>query len=78
MHPLLNDMSHLSDAEVENKILDLNRKYWATNNISVRDQISLVIDSYKLEQESRRTRQKLEQENQDLGNNSLDNLIKVS
>ena len=78
MHPLVNDMSHLSDAEVEQKILDLNRKYWSTSNFSVRDQISLVIETYKLEQEARRAKQKIEQQLQDSGNNDLDNLIKVS
>ena len=78
MHPLVQGIQSLSDNELEEKILDLNRKYWRTQNPSVQMQISMAIDSYKYEQESRRARQRLEQQNQENGEEGLDSLIKVS
>ena len=75
MHPLLYDTGHLTDQELDDKIISLNRKYWQTNNPQVHHQISIALESYKLEQEQRRVRQKIEQEN---GDNDLDNLINVS
>lgn len=77
MHPLLNNLSDLSDNEVEEKIIDLTRKYWKTNNPEVQNQISITIDTFKIEQEERRTKQKVQQ-NELSDDNSLDNLIKVS
>jgi len=61
MHPLIRDLKILSDNEVEQKILDLNKKYWQTQNLQAQHQISIALDTYKLEQESRRARQKIEQ-----------------
>jgi hypothetical protein len=79
MHPLFENTQSLSDSELEEKVMQLNRKYFQTQNLQVRDQISLLLDSYKLELEARRQRQKLEQEKQqENGESGLDNLIKVS
>jgi hypothetical protein len=78
MHPLVYGIDALSDNELEEKVLDLNRKYWRTQNPDVQHQISMAIDSYKYELESRRARQRLEQQNQENGEGGLDNLIKVS
>ena len=77
MHPLLNNLSNLTDNELEEKIIDLTRKYWKTNNPEVQNQISITIDTFKVEQEERRTKQKVQQ-NELSDDNSLDNLIKVS
>lgn len=76
MHPLVNEISHLSENELEDKILKLNRAYFTTQNEDVRQQIILLLDTYKLEIESKRA--KALNRNQDNGDNSLDNLIKVS
>ena len=79
MHPLFENTQSLSDSELEEKVMQLNRKYFQTQNLQVRDQISLLLDSYKLELEARRQRQKLAQEQQqENGESGLDNLIKVS
>lgn len=75
MHPLLFNIDQLSDNELEEKIISLHKKYWQTNNPQIQHQISLAIESYKLEQQTRLIRQKNEQQN---GDNDLDNLIKVS
>lgn len=76
MHPLLNDLGSLSDNDLEQKILEANRKYWQTRNPQVQMQISMFLDAFRLELEQRRVQKKLsEQEN---GNSDLDSLIKVS
>jgi hypothetical protein len=76
MHPLVTDTATLSDNELEQKIIDLSRKYWQVNNPQVQAQISMIIEEYKLEQTTRRVRQK--QSEQENGNSDLDSLIKVS
>ena len=77
MHPLIHDLSNLSDNELDEKILDLNRKYWRTQNLDLQHQISITIETYKQEQQARRARQRLEQQQQN-GEEGLDNLINVS
>lgn len=76
MHPLVNDLSELSDNELEEKILKLNKAYFTASE-EVRHQIILLLDTYKIEAEVRRTK-KMTQNNIDNDNNSLDNLINVS
>lgn len=76
MHPLLGPLDKLSDNELEQKLTDVNRRYWQTSNPEVREQIIMVIESYKLELESRRIKQKTD--SQQNGNSDLDNLINIS
>lgn len=79
MHPLFEGTSSLTDQEIEDKIILLNRRYFQTQNPQVQTQITSLLDDYKLELESRRARQKLEaQQQQENGETGLDNLIKVS
>ena len=73
MHPLVYDLSKLKDSEIESKILDLSKKYWQSSNPSVRDQISMLLDSYNEELRSKLWQQ--QQENNDKG---LDKLINVN
>jgi hypothetical protein len=54
MHPLAGDLSALKDSELENKINDLTRKYFLTNNFGVQQQISTLLDTYKAETSKRR------------------------
>jgi hypothetical protein len=77
MHPLFEGTQSLTDAELEEKVLLLNRRYFQTHNPQLQQQILSLLDDYKLEIESRRARQKLEQQ-QENGEEGLDNLIKVS
>ena len=70
----MEDISELTASEIEQKILKLNSVYFMTENNDVRQQIILLLDSYKLELESKRTREKIEQER----DNGLDDLINVS
>jgi ribosome-associated translation inhibitor RaiA len=79
MHPLFENTQSLSDNDIEEKVMQLNRKYFQTQNPQVRNQISILLDDYKLELETRRAKQKLEaQQQQQNGESGLDNLIKVS
>ena len=73
VHPLA-QLNHLTDTKLQEKLDDLNKKYWMASNPDVRNQIVLMLDSLKLEQENRQIKQK-KAENQD---NNLDNLINIS
>ena len=78
MHPLFENTESLETTDIENKLTQLNRKYWQTSNPQLQQQIVMLIDGYKLELESRRAKEKLAQQSQENGDNNLDNLIKVS
>ncbi len=76
MHPLINNLSELKDIEIENKILELSKKYYQTHNSNLQYQIRLALDVYNEELRTRRSKllqQQLENRNQD-----LDKLIKVN
>lgn len=76
IHPHQGDLKELSDAQLDQKLLKLNSMYFLSNNPDMRQQILLLIDSYKIEMEERQItkRKKMQEE----GNDDLDNLINVS
>jgi hypothetical protein len=76
MHPLAGNLSEIKDGDLENKIFDLSKKYFQTPNMDVRNQISMLLETYK-EELSKRRRESLEKmmSNRD---KKLDNLINVS
>ncbi len=76
MHPLLEDLALLKDAELENKIQALNKKYFQASNPTVRHQILLLLDGYKEELRKRRDRQWQDQYQK--RDTDLDNLINVN
>lgn len=75
MHPTVTDTNNLTDSQIEQKILKLNSLYFMTENTEVRQQIILLLDTYKLELENRRVvaKKKIESDN-----SGLDGLIKVN
>lgn len=75
-NPLVDDFSQLSDAEIEQKITELGRKYWQARNPQLQTQIATILDMYKQEASSRRATEKLRQ--QENGDNDLDSLINIS
>jgi hypothetical protein len=77
-NPLVDSFNELTDLEIDQKISELSRKYYQTHNPQVQMQIATLLDMYKQEMLSRRARQRIEQQNQDNGENDLDSLIKVS
>jgi hypothetical protein len=76
MHPIPPNIKELNDSQVENQILKLNSLYFMTEDESVRHQIILLLDTFKIELEERRYAAKKKQEQS--GDNDLDSLIKVS
>lgn len=78
MHPLIGNLSDLSDNEVEEKIFLLQRRYFQTHNPDVKSQIQLVLDTYKDEMQSRRAIAAQRQKDQQDGENGLDSLINIS
>ncbi len=51
-HPLQEDLSNLSDSEVENKLQELSRKYFAAQrmgNIDLLTQVSTFVNIYRNE-----------------------------
>lgn len=76
MHPLIDDSTSLSDAQLEEKIQKLNKAYFVTPNEQVRHQIILMLDTYKIALEERRIAAR--QAQQENGDNDLDNLINIS
>lgn len=76
-HPLLEDPKKMKDQELENKILDLSRKYHIAARFgqgSVCTQIITILDVLK-EELNKRQRQSLESANKN--NKGLDDLINV-
>ena len=75
-NPLVHSFDNLSDIELEEKILELNKKFWMTHNPQVKEQITAILDMYKAEMEGRRAKAK--KINSQDGDNSLDNLLNIS
>ena len=79
LHPYVDNLDNLSINELEDKVIELQRKYFLTNNPSVQSQISVIIDIYREQIQTRhRVDAQRQKDNQQDGDNSLDNLIKVS
>ena len=76
-NPLVDSFAQLSDAEVENKTLELQRKYYMTHNPQVQMQIAAILDMYREEARARRAKQYLQQQEQN-GEKGLDSLINIS
>lgn len=76
IHPGVNNLSELTENQLEQKILKLNSMYFLSDNSEVRQQIILLLDTYKLELQERRIAYRVKQ--QDEGDNELDNLINVN
>lgn len=76
MHPLLENLSSLKDTEIEQRIQELSRKYFQTQNVSVQHEITMYLDAYRVELASRQA--KLWKELHEKRDTDLDNLINVS
>jgi hypothetical protein len=75
MHPLVGNLSVITNSQIEEKIIKLQRMYFSAANPQVQDQIVTLLDTYNLELEERRIREQIKR--QDDGN-SLDDLINVT
>ena len=77
-NPLVDGFGQLSDSEVENKVTELSRKYFqSNNNLALQQQVGAVLHMFQEEARARRAKVKTENNRED-GDNSLDNLINIS
>jgi hypothetical protein len=76
MHPLVNDLSSIKDADLESKIGDLTKKFFMTHNAGLKQQIAGVLDMYKEEQAKRQ--QALWAKTSESQNKNLDKLININ
>ncbi len=68
-HPLAGDLSSLKENEIEEKLVDLNKKYYAAARMGSRDlltQLSTLITMYREELKLRYAK-KNQQDDDDLG-----------
>jgi hypothetical protein len=68
-HPLVSDLSHFKDNEIEEKLIDLNKKYYAAARLGSRDlltQLSTLITMYREELKLRYAK-KSRQDDDELG-----------
>lgn len=68
-HPLIGDLSEFKDQDIENRLIELNKKYYAAARLGSKDlltQLSTVITIYR-EELGKRHAQKLKQADGDLG-----------
>lgn len=76
MHPGNLNLQDLTTNEIENKIKKINSMYFMTENQEVRQQMILLLDTYKIELEERRIAEAKRQAKN--GKNDLDGLINIS
>ena len=78
LNPLVDSLADFTLTELENKVVELQRKYFMTHNPQVQAQIANILYIYKEEVQTRRAIEYERQKNQDNGENGLDSLINVS
>ncbi len=78
LNPFVDNLQDISTTELSEKISDLSRKYFMTNNPEVQNQIRTVLEMYRTEAVSRQAKETFDQNKSENGENSLDNLINIS
>ena len=76
-NPLVDSFNDLTDSEIDNKIIELQRKYFITHNPSLQQQIAVILDMYREEARVRRAKQYQQISDQN-GESGLDSLINIS
>lgn len=75
-NPLVDNFSDLTDAQIDEKIIELGRKYWMTRNPDVQVQIYTILEMFK--EEARVRQAQAFKKSQESGDSDLDSLINVS
>jgi predicted nucleotide-binding protein (sugar kinase/HSP70/actin superfamily) len=78
-NPLLGNLSKLKQEDLDNKIVELTKKYYIAmklGNGSAAQQIAINLDAFKTELQQRQYRS-LKEVNKNNQDNNLDNLINV-
>jgi ribosomal protein L29 len=80
INPLIDNLSNLTDVQLETKVMELQRKYFQSHNQQVKSQIVNILEIYKNELYTRRTiaAQRQREQYQENGGNDLDSLINIS
>ena len=79
LHPFQEDTSGMTVAEIYDKVAELTKKYFQSNNPQVKDQISTFIEYYKQEALIKEAKEKLDQEKHRKDSDlDLDKLINIS
>ena len=78
LNPLIDSLEGLTLNELEDKVVELQRKYFMTYNSQVQAQISNILYIYKEEIKNRRAIEYQRQKDQLNGENGLDSLINIS
>ena len=73
IHPFSENTADMSVSDLHEKLAELSKKYFQTQNPQVREQLQTFIEFYK--QEVRIKEEKQQEQNGDL---DLDNLINIS
>lgn len=76
--PLITDLSHYTNTQLEAKVSDLQQKYFQTHNPQVQDQIITTLNIYKEEIMTREAIAAQRQKEKQDGKSDLDGLINVS
>jgi hypothetical protein len=76
IHPLVN-LTGLTDAQLEDKVQELGRKYFMMGSADLKFQIVQLLDLYKAELQNRRLKT-YEQQFQKQQDKGLDNLININ
>ena len=74
-NPFLENLTELTDNELYSKTSEITKKYWATANPQLRQQIKIIIDQLVQEQQERLIKQKQNPTDDD---SDLDNLININ
>ena len=78
LNPLVDSLEGLTVNQLEDKVVELQRKYFMSNNPQVQAQISNILYIYKEEVQTRRAIEYQRQRDQDNGEKGLDSLINIS
>lgn len=76
MHPLIGDLSKLSDTDLDEKTRDLRRKYFMVRNPEVQAQILAALQDH--EEETKRRQALAFKRMQEKDDEGLDDLINIS
>lgn len=76
--PLITDLSHYTNTQLEAKVSDLQQKYFQTHNPQVQSQIITTLNIYKEEIMTREAIAAQRQKEKQDGKSDLDGLINVS
>jgi hypothetical protein len=79
-NPLVDNLSTITDTQLEEKVFELQRKYFLTRNPGLQAQIANILDIYRIELQTRRAKEAQRQQDQmrQNGGNDLDSLININ